>query len=122
MNIKKAALASIAFLFFTLILASCRTKGDTTAIITVRGNGNQAISDARVVVYGSGSEGVVILYDTVYTNSAGEAHFNFNDEYQLGQVGVAILDIEVKKDLDISQGIIKIEQETTNKETVYIGI
>jgi hypothetical protein len=48
------------------------------------------------------------------------ASFNYNDIYQLGQAGVAVLDIKAQKQNMIGQGIIKIEAEKINEETVYI--
>jgi hypothetical protein len=51
---------------------------------------------------------------------AGEAIFNFNEVYQLGQAGVAVLDIEVEKGLLTGQGIIKIEAETTSEQIIFI--
>jgi hypothetical protein len=54
------------------------------------------------------------------TNANGVAVFNFNDVYQLGQAGVAVLNIDVQKDALTGQGIIKVEQEVTSKETVYV--
>lgn len=117
----------VTFGLFILIglatIVSCRKKEDTIAIITVRNNANQVVSGAQVVVYGSSTTGIpsnVALYDTTLTNSEGKATFNFNDVYQLGQAGVAVLDIEVVKDSQQGQGIIKIEEETTSEETVYI--
>ncbi|MFN5910972.1 MAG: hypothetical protein ACK45H_06535, partial [Bacteroidota bacterium] len=62
----------------------------------------------------------VVVYDTTLTNSSGVAVFNYNDEYQLGQAGVAVLDIKAFKGGAQGQGIIKVEQETTSEETVYI--
>jgi hypothetical protein len=62
----------------------------------------------------------VVLFDTTTTNGSGEAIFNFNDVYQLGQAGVAVLNIEAQKDGLTGQGIIKVEQETTSEETVFI--
>jgi len=111
----------LLFIFILTIVSSCRTKDDTIAIITVRNENSELVSNAQVVLYGSGTEGTVNLYDTIYTNSSGEAIFNFNDEYQLGQAGFAILDIDVQYGAEASSGIIKIIEETTNKETVYIG-
>jgi fibrillarin-like rRNA methylase len=60
------------------------------------------------------------LYDTAYTNLAGVADFNFNDVYQLGQAGVAVLDINASLNNKSGKGIVKIEQETTSTETVFI--
>ncbi|MFT6923695.1 MAG: hypothetical protein ACJA1C_002710 [Crocinitomicaceae bacterium] len=103
-------------------MTSCRTKDDTIAIITVRDANNNPVANADVRVYSTGTSGVNSIDDLAQTNSSGEAFFNYNDEYQLGQAGVAILDIEVTKDAETSHGIIKIEQEATTLETVYINL
>jgi len=76
-----------------------------------------------VILYGTNTSSTpqtVAVFDTLYTNSAGLASFNFNDIYQLGQAGVAVLDIKAQKLNKIGQGIIKIEAETVNEETVFI--
>ncbi len=103
-------------------MSSCRTKKDTIAIITVRDANNDPVVNAEVRVYSSGTGGVNSIDDVTQTNASGEAFFNYNDEYQLGQAGVAILDIEVTKDAETSTGIIKIDQEVTTRETVYINL
>ena len=76
-----------------------------------------------VILYGTNTGGTpqqVAVFDTAYTNSTGLASFNYNDIYQLGQAGVAVLDIKAQKLNKIGQGIIKIEAETINEETVFI--
>lgn len=116
------ALSVIALLSMT-VLIGCRKKEDTIAEITVRDASNQAVAGARVVIYGQSTTNQpanVVLYDTTTTNSSGVAIFNFNDVYQLGQAGVAVLNIDVQKDALTGQGIIKVEQEVTSKETVFV--
>lgn len=113
---------SLLFVLCLTVVSSCRTKDDTIAIITVRDASNSPVANAEVRVYSSGMGGVNTIDDITQTNSSGEAFFNYNDEYQLGQAGVAILDIEVTKDGELSHGIIKIEQEATTLETVYINL
>jgi hypothetical protein len=105
-------------------LSSCRKKKDTIANIYVRDESDKLVDGAMVVLYGTNTSGTpqqVAVYDTTYTNSSGLASFNYNDLYQLGQAGVAVLDIKAKKQNKIGQGIIKIEAEKTNEETVYIN-
>lgn len=118
---------TLLFAFITILgvgfSSGCRKKKDTIAIITVRDIANQLVSGAQVVLYGQSTinqPASVVLYDTTLTNSSGEAKFNFNDVYQLGQAGVAVLNIEAYKDGAEGQGIIKVEQETTSEETVFI--
>ena len=118
---------SLFFVFIAglgLALSSgCRKKENTIAIIHVMNVANQPVSGAQVVLYGKSTinqPANVVLYDTTQTNSDGEAVFNFNDVYQLGQAGVAILNIEATFNSGVGEGIIKIEEETTSEETVFI--
>jgi len=103
--------------------SGCRKKKDTIAKIHVRDTTNSPVIGAQVVLKGESTVSPsppVILFDTTTTNGSGEAIFNFNDVYQLGQAGVAVLNIIAKKDGLNGQGIIKVEQETTSEETVFI--
>jgi len=106
-----------------LLSTGCRKKKDTIAKIYVRDAANQPVAGCQVVLKGvstTGNTPNVNLYDTTETNASGEAIFNFNDVYQLGQAGVAVLNIEAKKNGLVGQGIIKIEEEVTSEETVFI--
>ncbi len=105
----------------------CRKKKDTIAKVYVRDASNNPVVAAQVVLGGQntnppgeGSQNPVALYDTTTTNGSGEAIFNFNDVYQLGQAGVAVLDITATKGTSTGTGIIKVEQETTSEETVFL--
>jgi hypothetical protein len=103
--------------------SGCRKKKDTIAKIYVRNTANSPVIGAQVVLKGESTVSPsppVVLFDTTTTNGSGEAIFNFNDVYQLGQAGVAVLNIVAKKDGLTGQGIIKIEEETTSEETVFI--
>lgn len=115
---------ALLLLFVGTISVSCRKKEDTIARIVVRDANNEPVYNARVIVFGQSTTNQassVVLYDTMMTNAAGEAIFNFNDVYQLGQAGVAVLNIDVEKGGLIGQGIIKVEQETTTEEVVFIN-
>ncbi len=115
------------FLGLTMLAISftsgCRKKGDTIANIYVLDDLNMPVENAEVVLYGTNTASVpsqVAVFDTAYSNVSGMASFNYNNLYQLGQAGVAVLDIKAKKLNLIGQGIIKIEAETVNEETVFI--
>ncbi len=104
-------------------ITSCRKKKDTIANIYVRDDNNAVVGNAMVILYGTNTAGTpqqVAVFDTAYTNSSGMATFNYNDLYQLGQAGVAVLDIKAQKQNKVGQGIIKIEAEKVNEETVFI--
>ncbi len=112
------------FVVSTAALSGCNKKKDTFAKIYVRNAGNTLVPGVKVILYGESSEpgkqGKVNISDTTTTNSAGEAIFNLNYMYQAGQAGVAVLNITAKKDLLSGSGIIKIVEEETNDETVFI--
>jgi hypothetical protein len=115
---------NIAILILLVLgLNACVKKGDTLAKIEVRDESNNLVEQAMVVLHGTSTcncPSQVVVYDTAFTNSAGIATFNYNEIYQLGQAGVAVLDIEAYKGNRQGQGIIKIEAEKTNEETVII--
>jgi len=103
--------------------SGCRKKGDTIANVYVLDDQNQPVADAQVVLYGTNTASIpsqVAVFDTAMTNVSGMASFNYNDLYQLGQAGVAVLDIKAEFQGMIGQGIIKIEAESVNEETVFI--
>lgn len=114
----------LAFSVATVSLMGCNKKKDTIAKIYIRNSANALVPGAKVILYGESSEpgqqGKVNVGDTTISNAAGEAIFNLNDLYQKGQAGVAVLNISAKKSLETGSGIIKIVEEVTNEETVFI--
>lgn len=115
-----------AVLFMILIVGlGCRRKQDTIAIIHVRDVANNAVVNAEVEITAESSIGTQGQVDTsirrvAYSDNNGEATFNFNDVYQLGQAGVGIFNIKAVKGQQDGIGIIKVEQETTSEETVFV--
>ena len=119
---KKITIIGTLLLFF-VIISSCVKKEDTIAKIEIRDENNDVVEQAMVVLYGTSTcncPSQVAVSDTAYTNAAGIATFNYNEIYQLGQAGVAVLDINAYKANRFGQGIIKIEAEVTNEETIII--
>ncbi|NBV07879.1 MAG: hypothetical protein EBR91_02340 [Flavobacteriia bacterium] len=113
----------LSFVVVTVVLNGCVKKEDTIAKIEVRDENNALVEQAMVVLHGTSTcncPSQVVVYDTAFTNAAGIATFNYNEIYQLGQAGVAVLDIEAYKGNRQGQGIVKIEAEKTNEETVII--
>lgn len=114
-----------AVLLTGLVLSSsgCRKKKDTIAKIYVYDQAAAPVSGATVRLRGESTVSPsppVVLDKTSTTNSSGEATFDFNDVYQLGQAGVAVLNIEASYVGLSGTGIIKVEQETTSEEAVFI--
>lgn len=112
-----------AIISLGVITTSCRKKADTIARITVRDTANMVVVGAQVILYGKSTTDPiqsVKLRDTAITNTSGIATFNFNETYQLGQAGVAVLDIRASKDGMVGEGIIKIDEEEENTATVFV--
>lgn len=109
---------------FVLAALSCRKKEDTIVEITVKNETNEVISGASVKLltlppYEANSVPVLEMEGTTDIN--GVVRFNFNDVYQLGQAGVAVLNIEAKKSDLEGTGIIKVEEEKVSKKLVSIN-
>ena len=62
-----------------------------------------------------------VRFDTTQvSNAAGSVSFDFSDFYEQGQAGFAVLDIEATKGALSGIGIIKVEEETTNEQTIIL--
>jgi hypothetical protein len=123
---KKTAIIFSVVAAATMIFSvqSCRKKKDTIATIYVRNASQEPIAGATVVLYGESTtnpKGNVVRYDTTTTDGNGIATINYNEVYQLGQAGVAVLNITATKDGSIGKGIIKIVEEKNNEKTVFIN-
>lgn len=109
----------------TLIgIGSCRKKEDTIAKIYVLDQFNSRVAGATVELIGEetggSNHGAIRDPKVTTTNEQGEAIFNYNDIYQLGQCGVAVFKIKASLGGAVGNGIIKVEQEETSEETVFI--
>ncbi|WP_139134326.1 hypothetical protein [Crocinitomix algicola] len=120
--IAKAGLFLLAGVLVTL--TSCRKEADTIAKVEVVDTANVQFPNAMVRLYATSTieeHGSIIIDDTLFTDATGYATFNYSENYNLGQAGVFVLDIEVRSgDTLTGTGVIKVEQETTSEETVII--
>jgi len=113
----------ILFCLLILTVSSCRKKEDTIVEIYVRTSSNLVIPNATVKLYTEPpyqQNSNPTLEMEGQTDINGVIRFNFNNVYQLGQAGVAVMNIKVTKEGNTSTGIIKIEQETTSIKTIYL--
>lgn len=125
----KASITKIVGLLFVVgfILTpslGCRKKKDTIVNIYVRNATNDYIPGANVILYPDQSVPGEIdekweKFNTI-TDASGKASFNFNEIYQLGQSGVAIANIRAILGNVEGQGVIKVVEEETSEETVFI--
>lgn len=122
-QIKRLGVFFIAFIAITLF--SCDKVEETIATVRVVNSFGSPVSGATVRLYAVGSVdadqiGEIRFDTTQVTNGSGKVSFNFSDFYKQGQAGFVVLDIEAEKGALYGQGIIKIEEEETNEESVTI--
>jgi hypothetical protein len=105
---------------------SCRKEKDTTATVIVVNSAQEPVAGVSVRVYcpsstcATGSLNENMDREEV-TNSSGKVKFNYTEDYQLGQAGFAVLDVEVTQVGSTSPdatGVIKIEEEKENEQTI----
>ncbi|SFT85791.1 hypothetical protein SAMN05216474_2768 [Lishizhenia tianjinensis] len=121
---------NILILLFSSLLIACSKKEPTLADITVKNTANEVVPGVRVILYGESTEtpnkdGDVVLKDTATTDIFGVAHFDYTENFKRGQAGFAVLNIDAEvTDANgttfSGTGTLKIEEETLNKETVFI--
>jgi hypothetical protein len=124
----KSVIYSLSLVLFASLFVfsstGCRKKGKTIALITVRDSSNQPVEGAMVRLYGQSTtnppSGPIVRIDTAYTNINGVAAFDYTDVFQLGQAGLFVLNIEARKGILSGSGIIKIVEETTSEQRVFI--
>ncbi|MBI3136673.1 MAG: carboxypeptidase regulatory-like domain-containing protein [Bacteroidetes bacterium] len=105
-------------------LSSCKKEQDTLARITVLDTSGNPFAGAEVRVYGEPTlspHPEMIMDKTLVTDSQGEVIFDFTADFKLGQAGFTVLNIEINSgDTLAGEGIIKIEEEKMNDETLVI--
>ena len=110
--------------FFVFTSSGCRKKGDTIVLITVRNSDNQVVPNAMVRLYGQSTtnppSGPVVRVDTAYTDALGVATFDYTENFKLGMAGLFVLNIDARKDNKFGAGIVKIVEEETTEEKVFI--
>ena len=106
-------------------LNGCNEIEDTVAVVYVQNSLGAPVQGAEVRLYAVGSVDQTFIgelrFDTTQvTNAAGSVSFNFSEYYKQGQAGFAVLDIEATKGSLTGIGIIKIEEELLNEQTVIM--
>lgn len=113
----------LLMVFLGLLFQSCFKVEETIASVRVLNEVGTPIPGASVRLFkiGDGGSGNGNRFDTIqFTNGSGIASFNFSDDYEAGQSGFAVLDIEVTKGSLAGSGIIKIEEQETTEESVVV--
>ncbi|MEB2340972.1 MAG: hypothetical protein OZ932_03065 [Flavobacteriia bacterium] len=107
-------------------LSSCKKEKDTKAVITVLDTAGAVVSGAYVKLYANPVQPLQADFSRLTkegtTGSNGRVEFDYSEFYKRGQAGFAVLDILAKKDSLVGEGIIRIEEEQTNEETVKLKV
>ena len=116
--------SALPFLFILFTITSCYKTKPTELEVTVRDAFGNVVNNASVKVFGepTGSYNANPLQaDYIQeSNANGIALITFNEIYQPGQNGVAILKVEVNKDEKTGITTIEIVQERTNRLEIVI--
>ena len=118
------------FVLIGVITMSCNREEDTIAEIIVVTPEGSRVAGAEVRMFGQGTiddaaVGDIAIDRTQFTNSNGVAEFDYTDEYEPGQSGFAILDVEITFETPDStafvNGIMKVVEEETTAKTFVLG-
>ena len=122
---RKAIIVPVLLLILGSGLGACNKEKDTKATITVLDTAGAVVAGAYVKLYANPTNPLQADFSRLTmegnTSSDGKVTFNYSDFYKRGQAGFAVLDILAQKDSMSGEGIIRIEEEQTNVETVVIS-
>jgi hypothetical protein len=102
---------------------ACNKEKPTTVIITVKSADGVPVPEAYVRLFANPAvprADATRLKKEAMTNGAGKAEFDYSGFYEQGQAGFAVLDILTFKDSTYAEGIIKVLEEETNEETLFM--
>jgi len=126
---KRGVTLGILFLLtamLSLTFNSCYKENPTLARILVVDENGDACPNAKVRLYPTPTipppHGAIVIDDLLYTDADGYVIFDYTEAFKSGQAGFAVLNIEVYNtdETQYGEGIIKIEEEKMNNETVVI--
>ena len=120
MTYKFPAIQLSLFMFVLIFgISSCYKKKDTIVIINVKDSVTSDVvvgADVRLF-YEAGNPDSTRIDVNGTTDPQGQAVFNFNELYQSGQAGFAVLDVLLN---GTKVDVIQIEEEVTTEETIYL--
>lgn len=122
---RKAIIVPVLLLILGSGLGACNKEKDTKATITVLDTAGSVVAGAYVKLYANPTNPLQADFSRLTmegnTGSGGTITFDYSEFYKRGQAGFAVLDILAQKDSMSGEGIIRIEEEQTNEETVVIS-
>lgn len=123
LNPFRALTGALVLAIAALVLHGCSKEKPTTASITVQLEDGTKVADALVRLYADPAYPLGDpnrLTKEARTDGGGMATFDYTEFYKKGQSGFAVLDILCTYDTLVGEGIIKIQEEEDNRETVIL--
>lgn len=121
----KALLVPVLTIVLAAGFGACNKEKDTKAVITVQDSSGAAVQGAYVKLFANPANPLHADFSRLTkegtTGSDGKVTFDYSEFYKQGQAGFAVLDILARKDSMNGEGIIRIEEQQTNEETVRIA-
>ncbi|HEY0976261.1 MAG TPA: hypothetical protein VGE21_02230 [Flavobacteriales bacterium] len=121
---RSAIVASCLFLGLAVGLSGCKKEKDTKATILVLNGVGAPVAGAYVKLYADPeipqASDFSRLNKEGITDGGGRITFDYSEFYKQGQAGFAVLDILATFDTLTGEGIIRIEEEQMNEETVTV--
>lgn len=115
--------SAFVVVMLAMTFASCNKEKPTKVIITVKMQDGAPVADAAVRLFANPTYPLgdpTRLNKETTTGRNGTAEFDYTDFYEQGQSGFAVLDIRCTKDTLLGEGLVKILEEETNEETVFL--
>ncbi|MBP9079111.1 MAG: hypothetical protein KBF80_02535 [Flavobacteriales bacterium] len=124
--LRKALLIPVLLTVIGTGLGACNKEEDTKATVTVLDSAGVAVGGAYVKLFANPVDpeeaDFTRLTKEGTTGSDGKVVFDYTEFYKRGQAGFAVLDILATKDSLSGEGIIRIEEEQNNEETVVVKV
>ncbi len=115
--------AALVLTLVAVVLPACNKQKPTKALITVQLEDGTKVGDALVQLYADPAYPLgdpSRLNKELTTDGGGLAVFDYSEFYKKGQSGFAVLDVLCTWDTLVGEGIIKIEEEQENSETITL--
>lgn len=123
---RKVFTAALVLIAFAVVGTGCKKEKDTRARITVQKEDGARVAGAYVKLFANPIPPLQSDFSRLtqegMTDGSGQVEFDYTAFYKQGQAGFAVLDIVSFKDSLVGRGIIRINEEETNEETVTLSV
>jgi len=118
----KISIIRVGGFLLLFLLTACYKKQDTILAVIVKNESGQVIEGAQVEVKAEPTTfgNIVTLNMENTTDELGVAYFNFNEYYESGQTGVAVLKIKAKQFGLYGEEVVTVEQEVVTETIVVV--